>query len=85
MRKLIAALGAAALLVLPAASASATEVSNQSVSTDEAGVGWGGAYGPSSCYVWLEYFRVDASVQSTYPYVSIIRTGAIGGHVVCPI
>ena len=85
MRKLIAGLAAAAILVLPA-TAGATEVSTNEVSTNqEAGVGWGGQYGPSSCYVWLEYFRVDASVQSTYPYVIVNRTGAVGGHVVCPI
>jgi len=85
MRKVIAALGAAAILALPA-TAGATEVSTSEVSTNQsAGVGWGGQYGPNQCYVWLEYFKVDASVQSTYPYVTITRTGAVGGHVVCPI
>ena len=75
MRKLLATLACAAMVAIPSA-ANASDV---------AGAEIGGNYGPSVCYVTLDYFRVDVSVSSAYPFVNIYREGSLGGSVHCPL
>jgi hypothetical protein len=75
MKKLFATLACAAMVALPTAANA----------SDRAGAEIGGNYGPSACYVTLDYFRVDVSVQSYYPFVNIYREGSIGGGVHCPL
>lgn len=75
MRKLLAALACAAMIAIPTAANAA----------DETEVGIGGQVGPSPCYVWLDYFYVNATVDTIYPFVHLSTGGQIGAHVVCPL
>ena len=82
MRKFIAAIGVAGALVLSAAPAHAASVA---LDRDGAVLDPGGVYGAPPCYASVEYFRVDASIQNTAPFVDVDTEGNVGGHVVCPI
>src|SRR5688500_20255325 len=75
MRKFLAAVGIAGIVVVSASPAYAV-----SASLDPAG-----DYGTAPCYASVEYFRVDASVENTSPYVDVDTEGNVGAHLVCPI
>ena len=73
MRKLMATAALVGALLTPTAALANTQV------------GVGGDYGTKTCYVRLDYFWVDITVSSRYPFVTADPNGSVGGEVHCPI
>ena len=74
MKKLLAALSCAAMVAIPTAA-----------NAMDAGVTVQGKYGHPLCYYEADYFRIDAGIQSTPPFVDTDTEGSVGGEVHCPI
>lgn len=76
MKKMLVTLGIAGAMLAPTAAMANVPATSVDLSGD---------YGTSACYVTVDFFKIDASVQSAYPFVVVTKSGSVGGGVHCPL